>query len=104
VLAAVVAVMAVLAVKLYTQYGTTQYSPTVLSLTNITKTSVTVEFSVTKRNATAVCTVNAEAQDGSVVGTSEVSVPAGTDVTVTYTVTTSDRAHIAEVPSCRPAS
>ena len=104
VLSAVVAVMALLAVKLYVQYGSPQYSPTVLSLTNVTKTSVTVTFRVQKSSPAAVCTVDAEAVDGSVLGTSDVAVPVGTDVTVTYTVTTTDRPHIAEVPSCHAAS
>jgi hypothetical protein len=103
VVAAVVAVMALLAVKLYTQYGTPQYSPTVLSLTNVTNTSVTVEFRVQKPSAAAVCTVNAEAKDGSVLGTSDVPVPVGTDVTVTYTITTTGRPFIAEVPGCTAA-
>jgi hypothetical protein len=103
VLSATVAVMALLAVKLYTQYGTPQYSPTVLSLTNVTKTSVTVEFRVQKPSAAAVCMVNAEAKDGSVLGTSDVAVPVGTDVTVTYTITTTDRPFIAEVPACTAA-
>ena len=103
VLAAVVAVMALLAVKLYTQYGTPQYSPTVLSLANVTNTSVTVEFRVQKPSAAAVCTVNAEAKDGSVLGTSDVPVPVGTEVTVTYTITTTGRPFIAEVPGCTAA-
>ena len=96
--------MALLAVKLYVQYGSPQYSPTVLSLTNVTKTSSTVKFRVQKPSPAAVCTVVAEARDGSVLGTSDVPVPVGTTVTVTYTITTSDRPHIAEVPSCRAAS
>ena len=103
-LAAVVAVMALLAVKLFTQYGSPQYSPTVLSLTNVTKTSTTVMFRVQKASPAAVCTVVAEAQDGSVLGTSDVPVPVGTTVTVTYTITTTDRPHIAEVSSCRAAN
>jgi Domain of unknown function (DUF4307) len=103
-LSVVVSVMALLALKLYTQYGSQQYSPTVLSLTNVTKTSVTVTFRVQKPSPAAVCTVDAEARDGSVVGTSNVPVPIGTDVTVSYAITTTDRPHIAEVPSCHAAS
>ena len=103
-LAAVVAVMALLAVKLYTQYGSPQYSPTVLSLTNVTETSTTVKFRIQKPSTAAVCTVIAEAHDGSILGSSNVPVPVGTDVTVTYTITTTDRSFIAEVPSCHAAS
>ena len=104
VLAAVVAVTALLALKLYTQYGTPQYSPTVLSLTNVTKTSITVKFRVQKPASAAVCTLDAQAHDGSVLGTANVPVPVGTDVTVSYTITTTDRPYIAEVPSCHAAS
>lgn len=104
VLVAVVAVTALLAIKLYTQYGSPQYSPTVLSLTNVTETSTTVKFRVQKPSAAAVCTVIAEARDRSVVGSSSVPVPVGTDVTVTYTMTTTDRPYIAEVPSCHASS
>jgi hypothetical protein len=103
VLLGVVSVMALLAVRLYVQYGSAQYSPTVLSLTNVTKTSSTVKFRVQKPSPAAVCTVVAEARDGSVLGTSDVAVPAGTTVTVTYTITTTDRPHVAVVPSCRAA-
>lgn len=104
VLAAVVAVMALLAVKLFTQYGSPQYSPTVLSLSNVTETSTTVTFHVQKASPAAVCTVIAEARDGKVLGTSNVPVPVGTAVTVAYTITTTDRPYIAEVRSCHPAS
>jgi uncharacterized protein DUF4307 len=104
VLAAVVAVMALLAVKLFAQYGSPQYSPTVLSLTNVTDTSTTVKFRIQKPAPAAVCTVIAEARDGSILGSSNVPVPVGTDVTVTYTITTTDRGFIAEVPSCHASS
>jgi hypothetical protein len=103
-LVAVVALMGLLAIKLYTQYGTEQYSPTVLSLSNVTNSSITVKFRVSKPSGAAVCTVNAEARDGTILGTAEVPVPAGSAVTVTHSITTTDRAYIAEVPSCRPAS
>jgi hypothetical protein len=104
VLLAVVSVMALLAVKLYVQYGSARYSSTVLSLTNVTKTSSTVKFRVQKPSPAAVCMVVASAQDGRVLGTADVPVPAGRTVTVTYTITTTDRPHIAEVPSCRAAN
>lgn len=99
----VVALMGLIAVKLFSQYGTAQYTPTVLALKNVTNSSITVTFRVQKPTNPAVCTVDAEARDGSIVGTSNVPVPAGATVTVTYTVTTSQRAHIAEVPSCHAA-
>ena len=101
--AIVVAVMGLVAVKLYVQYGTQQYSPTVLSLTNVTNSTVTVRFRLEKPNPPAICTVNAEARDGTILGSADVPVPAGTAVTVTYTVTTSGLPYIAEVPACHAA-
>jgi hypothetical protein len=76
----------------------------VLSLSNVTNSSITVKFRVSKPHGRAVCTVNAEARDGTILGTAEVPVPAGSAVTVTHSITTTDRAYIAEVPSCRPTS
>ncbi len=104
VLVAVVALMALIAIKLYSQYGAGGYSPTVLSLTNVTKSSITVTFRVQKPDAPAVCTVDAKARDGSIVGTSNVPVRAGTTVTTTATIATTDQPYIAEVPSCRATS
>jgi hypothetical protein len=104
VVAVVVAITGLVAVKLYSQYGGPQYSPTVLSLTNVTNSTVTVRFRLDKPNPPAVCTVNAEARDGTILGTAQVPAPAGTAVTVTYTVTTSARPYIAEVPVCHAAS
>ncbi|HEU0240631.1 MAG TPA: DUF4307 domain-containing protein [Micromonosporaceae bacterium] len=102
-LVAVIALTGLVALKLYTQYGTQQFSPTVLSLTNVTNSTVTVTFRVAKPEGPAVCTINAEARDGTILGTSDVPVPAGSVVTVTHTVTTSGRPYIAEVPACRAA-
>jgi hypothetical protein len=104
-LGVVVTLTALIAVKLYGQYGTAAYTPTVLELTNLTDRSVTVEFKIAKPGGgTATCTLDALAVDGSIVGTAQVPVPAGTDVTVTYTVATTSRPYVADVPSCRPAS
>lgn len=105
VLSATVAVMLLLAVKLYQQYGTEKISATVQSLTDVSPSSITVTFTVHKPDGVPVtCTVDALAVDGSALGTAEVSVPAGNDVTVTYTVHTTARAYIAQVPTCRAAS
>jgi uncharacterized protein (DUF58 family) len=104
VFALVIAAMVTIAVRLYGQYGTVQISPTVTNLTSVSDSSVTVTIRVQKPQAPAVCTVDAEARDGTVVGTAEVDVPAGTDVTVTHTVATRARPYIAEIPSCRSAS
>jgi hypothetical protein len=99
-----IALLALLAVKLYGQYGTDRFSPTVLRLSDISDSSITVEAQVVKPGGeAAVCTVTALAKDGAVVGRAEVPVPAGTKATFTYTVHTSARPYVADVPSCRPA-
>jgi uncharacterized protein DUF4307 len=102
--ALVIAAMVAIAVRLYGQYGNDQFSPTVTNLTDVSDSSVTVTIRVQKPQAPAVCMVDAEGRDGTVLGSAEVRVPAGTDVTVTHTVTTRSRPYIAEVPSCHAAS
>jgi hypothetical protein len=97
--------MAVIAVKLYKQYGSEDFSPTVLRDSPVTDTSITVEFVVAKPGGqAAVCTVQAFDVNNLELGEAQVPVPAGANVTVTYTLTTSARAYIAEVPNCGPAS
>jgi hypothetical protein len=101
---ATVAVMALIAVKLYVQYGTAEFTPTVLGDTNVTNNSITVKFNVTKSDgAPATCTVQAIAYDNSQVGEAQVPVPAGKSVTVTYKLATSKRAYVGQVPSCQAA-
>lgn len=100
VFALVIAVMVAIALRLYGQYGNHQFSPTVTNLTDVTDSSVTVTIRVQKPGAPAVCTVDAVARDGTIVGSAEVNVPSGTSVTVTHTVATTSRPYIAEVPGC----
>jgi len=104
VFALVIAAMVMIAVRLYGQYGNGQFSPSVTNLTDVTDSSVTVTIRVQKPDAPAVCTVDAEARDGTVVGSAEVNLPAGTSVTVTHTVATTSRPYIAEVPGCHATS
>ena len=104
VFALVIAAMVTIAVRLYGQYGNDQFSPTVTNLTSVTDSSVTVTIRVQKPRAPAVCTVDAEGRDGTVLGSAEVNVPAGTDVTVTHRVTTRARPYIAEVSTCHSTS
>jgi hypothetical protein len=76
----------------------------VLKDSNVTDTSITVKFNVTKSDgAPATCTVQAIAYDNSQVGEAQVSVPAGKSVTVTYKLATSGRPYVAQVPSCEAA-
>jgi uncharacterized protein DUF4307 len=101
---AIIAITAGLAVKLYNQYGSSTYTPTVIKLTNATNGSIDVTFRVQKSNGSpATCTVDALASNGAALGTAEVPVPAGTNVQVTTTIKTTARAYIAQVPSCRSA-
>jgi hypothetical protein len=103
-LAVTVALLALLTIKLYGQYGTDAYTPTVLSVSGITDSSVTVKALVTKPDGSAAtCTLNALAKNGVVVGTAEVHVAAGTSVTFSYVLNTTSRAYVADIPSCRPA-
>lgn len=99
---AIIAIMGLLSVKLYKQYGNPQFTPTVLKLTNVRDSEITVTFRVTKPGgAAAICTVDVLAYNGSALGTKQVPVPEGKDVQVTATIDTSARAYIAQVPSCR---
>ncbi len=100
----VVAIMGLITLKLYDQYGRDEFSPTVLQYTNVTDTSITVKFQVDKSSGrAAVCTLDAYAVDGSIIGTAQVPVPTGTEVTVTYTLPTTGKARTADVATCQPA-
>jgi Domain of unknown function (DUF4307) len=100
----VVAAGAAVAVKLYRQYGGPQFTATVTGLTRDSDTLVTVRFQVhNPGRGAAVCTVNALTYDGSVLGSGQAPVPAGTDVTVSYRLSTKSRPDLVDVPSCRDA-
>ncbi|GLZ76430.1 membrane protein [Actinorhabdospora filicis] len=107
VIAAVVAVLGGLAisVKLYQQYGDTDYAGQIISY-ETHDASVDITFSVTKPDGeSALCQVRARSRDGAEVGRAEVSVPSdGETVTMTYTLSTSgDRPVTGEVQRCYPA-
>ncbi len=103
--AAILAVMSLIAVKLYFEYGSDDFSATVRDSSQVTDTSITVEFSVSKPDGVAgTCTVQAFTFDDVQVGTAQVPVPAaGTNAVITYTLKTTEKAYIAEVPACQPA-
>ncbi len=97
----VVLAMLLLAGRLYRQYGDPAYRVTVQSQAGITDTSATVTFTVHKRDGgPAVCRVLAKSYSGAEVGSADVTVTAGTDVTVRYTVATSARPYAVDVPGC----
>jgi hypothetical protein len=90
-----------LAVVLYQRYGAVEFRPRVLSFA-AADSHVTVRFEVHKSGGEpAVCHVRARNRDGVEVGAADVDVPAGSAVTVTYTLATSGRPVTAEVPVCR---
>jgi hypothetical protein len=104
-LTAVILLCGTLAFKLYQQYGRPRFTPTVVNISGVTATSVTVRLVVRKPGGeAAICTLDALADDQSIIGTAEVPVPAGTSVTLTYTVSTTGKARWADIPSCRAAS
>ena len=90
--------------RLYKQYGDPEHSPRILSESERTADHVTIRFEVRSdgRNP-AVCIVRARAQDGLVVGSAEVAVPAGKRVVQTYTLATRERAFVVDIPKCRRA-
>jgi hypothetical protein len=105
ILIGVIAIMALISVKLYGQYGKPRIAATVVKLSDVTNTSMTVTFTVSKPNGEpAVCTVDALARSGVRVGTAEVNVPDGKNVQVKHAVSTTQRAYVANVPSCRAVS
>jgi hypothetical protein len=99
----IVAVMALIAVKLYFEYGSSDFTANVQGSTNVTDTSITVKFSVAKPAGVAgTCTVQAFTFDDTQVGTAQVPIPAaGTNIVITYRLTTTSKAYIAEVPACQ---
>jgi hypothetical protein len=88
--------------RLYEQYGSPDYSSRILAETEHTADHVTIRFEVRSRDDTrpAVCRVRARALDGSEVGSADVAVPAGARVVQTYTLVTSQRAAVVDIPRC----
>ncbi len=94
-----------LAYRFYQRYGNPPFQPGVPAVTQVEDSSLTVTFRVHKDGGqAAVCQVQAKDHDGAEVGYASVPVPAGRDVTVTYTLSTSRRAWGATVLSCQAAA
>jgi hypothetical protein len=96
-----------IAVKLYQQYSLAPYQVRVISVTDLSDTSVTVTFEVTTPpGRPALCTVLAHTRAGEQVGRAEVEIPAGasgqTKSRITYTLATTKRPVTGEVPGCGP--
>jgi hypothetical protein len=105
VLAAVLlAVLGLVAVKLYRQYGDPEYRAEVITYTGITDTRILVDFRVTvPPGGSATCLLRARSHDGAEVGHAEATVAAGPGqrhVTARHEVPTTARPFIGEVLRC----
>ena len=96
-----------IAVKLYQQYVTAPYQVSNLTTTNLTDTSFTVRFTVSRPAGQGTrCTVVGHTREGREVGRAEVDVPSrgpsDTSAEVTFTLPTTARAVLGEVQGCGP--
>lgn len=91
-----------LAYRLYAQYGDGDFTTRILAETERTDDRVTIRFEVQSRDGAhpATCLVRARARDGLVIGSAEVPVPAGKRVERSYTLSTSARTFVVEIPRC----
>lgn len=105
--AVLLAVLGLVAAKLYTQYGDPDYRAQLITYTGITDSRVVVDFRVTvPPGGSATCVLRARAHDGAEVGRAETTVrarPGERHVTARQEVTTTARPFIGEVLRCRPA-
>ncbi|MGR6317310.1 DUF4307 domain-containing protein [Micromonospora soli] len=105
--AALLAVLGLVAAKLYDQYGDPEYRAEVITYTGITDTRVVVDFRVTvPPGGSATCLLRARSHDGAEVGQAEATVtarPGQRHVTARHEVPTTARPFIGEVLRCRPA-
>lgn len=104
---ALVAVMTLVSVRLYRQYGDPNYDAEVITYTGITDSQVLVDFRVTvPKGGSAVCLLRARDRDGAEVGREEVTVtarPEQRQVTAQHRLATTARPFVGEVLRCRPA-
>ncbi|MFG3703888.1 DUF4307 domain-containing protein [Micromonospora sp. NPDC047670] len=103
---ALVAVLSLVTVRLYRQYGDPNYDAQVITYTGITDSQVLVDFRVTVPDGgSAVCLLRARDRDGAEVAREEVTVtarPGQRQVTAQHRLVTSARPFIGEVVRCRP--
>lgn len=102
----VIAVCALVSVRLYRQYGDPNYDPQIVGWTGITATQITIDFKVrVPAGGSATCLLRARSYDGAEVGARTVTVAAaGDDTTIVASepVSTTARASVGEVIRCRP--
>jgi hypothetical protein len=102
IIALVVAAGLAVAWRLYQQYGTGD-EVTVQGISNVTDHQITIRFLVHEPDrAGATCRLQAQDYSHAEVGYAEIQVAAGSDVTVSYTLSTSSRAYSADVLGCTP--
>jgi hypothetical protein len=90
-----------LAVHLFAQYGDPAYQPTVTGYGQITDSSITVSFTVHERDpGPTTCQLEAKDYSAAQIGYAEVPVPAGSDVSVRFTLHTSTRPYAADILRC----
>ncbi|MFG2053528.1 DUF4307 domain-containing protein [Micromonospora sp. NPDC048930] len=104
--AVLLAILGLVAGKLYSQYGDPEYRAEVITYTGITDSRVVVDFRVTvPPGGSATCLLRARSHDGAEVGHAEVTItarPGQRHVTVSHEVPTTARPFIGEVLRCRP--
>ncbi|MEH1097685.1 DUF4307 domain-containing protein [Micromonospora sp. CPCC 205561] len=104
---ALLAVMTLVAVRLYRQYGDPNYDAEVITYGGITDSQVLVDFRVTvPAGGSAVCLLRARDRDGAELTREQVTVtapPGQRQVTAQHRLTTTARPFIGEVVRCRPA-
>jgi hypothetical protein len=87
--------------RLYGRYGNPPYQASVTGIEQITDSSVTVTFTVRKRDAgPAVCRVQAKDRSAAEIGYAEVPVAGAGTVQVRYTLRTSARPYAVDVLGC----
>ncbi|MFG3553103.1 DUF4307 domain-containing protein [Micromonospora sp. NPDC047557] len=106
VLLVLVAVLSLISLRLYRQYGDPVYDAQVITYTDITDSQVVVDFRVTvPAGGSAVCVLRARDRAGVEVAREEVTVsaaPGDRHVTTRHRLSTSARPFIGEVLRCRP--
>jgi hypothetical protein len=106
VLAIVIIGSLLLTVRLYRQYGETDYQAQIVGWTDVTATSMTIKFTVqVPDGASSVCTLRARDYGGNEVGRKDVTVTAAagsTTITAAEKVPTTARGSVGDIIRCQP--
>jgi len=86
---------------LYDKYGSPTFSPSAPAAVDLRDSSVTVRFTVHKPAAqTGSCRVRARDYSGAEVGSADVPIGPGRDLTISYPLPTTGRAYALDVLGC----